>query len=68
MPQEGRGLHRVIFLERNHHRTQMWTEVENAKGKNAMRAQKCIGHQPCEEPDAGKPHVRFCRGAGSVRG
>ncbi len=57
MPQVERGLHRVIFLERNRHRTQMRTEVENVQGKNAMRTQKHIGHQPCEEPDAGKPHV-----------
>ncbi len=68
MPQEERGLHRVIFLERNRHRTQKRTEAENVQGKNAMRTQKHIGHQPCEEPDAGKPHVRFCREAGPVRG
>jgi len=68
MPREERGLHRVIFLERNCHRTQMRTEVENVQGKNAMRTQKRIGHQLCEEPDAGKPHVRFCRGAGPARG
>ncbi len=68
MPQEERGLHRVIFLERNRRRTQMRTEAENVQGKNAMRTQKYIGHQPCEEPDAGKPHVQFCREAGPVRG
>ena len=36
--------------------------------KNAVCTQKHTGHKLSEEPDAGKLHVRFYRGADPARG